>query len=154
MLPVPWTPRSGLSAGSEGFTGRRKFGREFKLEAVRLVRGRGVAAARACRDLDLAECVPPRWMRELDGDPVVQPRSALQERGLRPPRFRSLSEPGSDGGVATVSPTPPRSGSTPTTDTPLCRRPGRSSAPDHLTTPPRPVTFKVIGFDSALNAPV
>ena len=31
---------------------RRKFSREFKLEAVRLVKVRGVAVAQACRDLD------------------------------------------------------------------------------------------------------
>lgn len=32
---------------------RRKFSREFKLEAVKLVRERGVAVAQAARDLDL-----------------------------------------------------------------------------------------------------
>lgn len=31
---------------------RRKFSREFKLEAVRLVKDRGVAVAQAARDLD------------------------------------------------------------------------------------------------------
>ena len=31
---------------------RRKFSREFKLEAVRLVRERGVSAAQATRDLE------------------------------------------------------------------------------------------------------
>ena len=44
---------------------RRKFSREFKLEAVKLVRERGVAVAQACRDLDVAESVLRRWMREL-----------------------------------------------------------------------------------------
>ena len=33
--------------------GRRKFTREFKLEAVKLVRDRGVTMAQAARDLDL-----------------------------------------------------------------------------------------------------
>ena len=33
--------------------GRRSFSREFKLEAVRLVRERGVSVAQAARDLDL-----------------------------------------------------------------------------------------------------
>ena len=46
------------------------FGHEFKLEEVRLVRDRGVTVAQACRDLELAERVPRRWMRELDGDPA------------------------------------------------------------------------------------
>ncbi len=36
---------------------RRKFSREFKLEAVRLVKDRGVAVAQAARDLDLHENV-------------------------------------------------------------------------------------------------
>jgi transposase len=48
---------------------RRKFSREFKLEAVRLVIERGVAVAQACRDLDVAESVLRRWMRELAGAP-------------------------------------------------------------------------------------
>ena len=43
---------------------RRKFTIEFKLEAVKLVTERGVAVARAARDLDLAESVLRRWMRE------------------------------------------------------------------------------------------
>jgi transposase-like protein len=33
--------------------GQRSFSREFKLEAVRLVRERGVSVAQAARDLDL-----------------------------------------------------------------------------------------------------
>ena len=32
---------------------RRKFGREFKVEAVRLIKERGVAVAQAARDLDV-----------------------------------------------------------------------------------------------------
>lgn len=49
--------------------GRRKFSREFKLEAVKLVRDRGVAVAQACRDLEIAESVLRRWMRETEADP-------------------------------------------------------------------------------------
>ena len=49
---------------------RRKFSREFKLEAVRLVTERGDAVAQAARDLDVAESVLRRWMRELSGDPA------------------------------------------------------------------------------------
>lgn len=44
---------------------RRKFSREFKIETVRLVTDQGVAVAQAARDLDLAESVLRRWMREL-----------------------------------------------------------------------------------------
>ena len=48
---------------------RRKFSREFKLEAVRLIKDRGVAVARAARDLDVHENVLRKWVRELSGDP-------------------------------------------------------------------------------------
>ena len=48
---------------------RRKFSREFKIEAVRLVTDRGVAVAQAARDLDMAESVLRRWMRELTATP-------------------------------------------------------------------------------------
>ena len=44
---------------------RRKFSREFKLEAVRLVKDRGVSVAQAARDLDLHENVLRKWVREL-----------------------------------------------------------------------------------------
>ena len=48
---------------------RRKFSREFKLEAVRLVKDRGVAVAQAARDLDVHEDVLRKWVRALPGDP-------------------------------------------------------------------------------------
>ncbi len=48
---------------------RRKFSREFKLEAVRLVKDREVSVAQACRDLDLHENVLRKWIRELSVDP-------------------------------------------------------------------------------------
>ena len=49
---------------------RRKFSREFKLEAVRLVKDRGVAVAHAARDFDVHENVLRKWVRELSGDPL------------------------------------------------------------------------------------
>jgi transposase len=49
---------------------RRKFGREFKLEAVKLVRDRGVSVAQAARDLDVHENVLRKWVRELGADPA------------------------------------------------------------------------------------
>jgi len=68
---------------------RRKFSREFKIEAVRLVTDRGVAVAvavaQAARDLDVAESVLRRWMRELTATPAAafpgngQMRSDLAE---------------------------------------------------------------------------
>ena len=50
---------------------RRKFSREFNTEAVRLVADRGVSVAQAARDLDVAESVLPRWMRELTAAPAA-----------------------------------------------------------------------------------
>ena len=50
---------------------RRKFSREFKIESVRLVTDRGVAVAQAARDLDVAESVLRRWMRELTATPAA-----------------------------------------------------------------------------------
>ena len=48
---------------------RRKFSREFKVEAVRLIKERGVSAAGAARDLDVHENVLRKWVRELASDP-------------------------------------------------------------------------------------
>ena len=67
---------------------RRQFSREFKLEAVRLVKERGVAVAQAARDLDVHENVLRKWIRELAGDPqqafpgkgVMKPEQAEIER--------------------------------------------------------------------------
>ncbi len=64
---------------------RRKFSREFKVEVVRLVTDRGVGVAQAARDLDVAESVLRRWMRELTATPAAafpgsgQMRSDLAE---------------------------------------------------------------------------
>jgi transposase len=49
--------------------GRRVFIREFKLEAVKLVKDRGVAVVQACRDLGIGESVLRRWIRETAADP-------------------------------------------------------------------------------------
>jgi transposase len=49
---------------------RRKFSKEFKVEAVRLVQDRGVTISQAARDLDVGETVLRRWVRELTTDPV------------------------------------------------------------------------------------
>lgn len=48
---------------------RRKFSREFKVEAVRLVRDRGVSAAQAARDLDVHENVLRKWVKEFAAVP-------------------------------------------------------------------------------------
>jgi transposase len=48
---------------------RRRFGREFKIEADRLIKDRGVSVAQAARDLDVHENVLRKWVREFAADP-------------------------------------------------------------------------------------
>jgi len=48
---------------------RRKFSREFKLEAVKLVTQRGVSVPQAATDLDVHENVLRKWVRELREEP-------------------------------------------------------------------------------------
>ena len=47
----------------------KKFSREFKLEAVKMVKDRGVAARQVSRDLDINENMLRRWIKELSEDP-------------------------------------------------------------------------------------
>ncbi len=64
--------------------GRRSFSREFQLEAVRLVRDRGVSIAQASRDLDVHGNVLRKWTKQFDDDPgqafpghgVTKPKAA------------------------------------------------------------------------------
>lgn len=49
---------------------KRTFTREFKLEAVRLVKERGVSMAQASRDLDIHANVLRKWVRDVEADPV------------------------------------------------------------------------------------
>lgn len=49
---------------------RREFGREFKIEAVRLVKERGISVVQAARDLDLHENVLRKWIQEFSSDPA------------------------------------------------------------------------------------
>ena len=60
---------------------RRQFSREFKLEAVRLVKERGVAMAQAARDLDLHENVLRKWVRQAAADP----QEAFPGKGVMKP---------------------------------------------------------------------
>ena len=65
---------------------RRKFSREFKLEAVRMVRERGVALTQAARDLDVHENVLRKWVREA----AVDPQHALPGLGVMKPETAEL----------------------------------------------------------------
>jgi len=48
---------------------RREFSREFKLEAAKLVRDRGVTMAQASRDLDLHINALRKWVSDHGADP-------------------------------------------------------------------------------------
>jgi len=48
---------------------RRQFTKEFKVEAVRLVRDRGVCVAQASRDLDVHENLLRKWIKDFEADP-------------------------------------------------------------------------------------
>ena len=60
---------------------RGQFSREFKFEAVRLVKDRGVTVAQAARDLDVHENVLRKWIREAMADP----QEAFPGKGLMKP---------------------------------------------------------------------
>ena len=60
---------------------RRQFSREFKLEAVRLVKDRGVTVAQAARDLDVHENVLRKWVREV----AIDPQEAFPGKGVMKP---------------------------------------------------------------------
>ena len=60
---------------------RRMFSREFKLEAVKLVKERGVSVAQACRDLGVHVNVLRKWVRE----GVADPEHAFPGKGVMKP---------------------------------------------------------------------
>lgn len=66
--------------------GRRRFDRAFKLEAVKLVRERGVSAAQAARDLDVHENVLRKWIKEFAADP----QHAFPGQGLMKPEQQEI----------------------------------------------------------------
>jgi transposase len=60
---------------------RRQFSREFKVEAVKLVKERGVTVAQAARDLDVHENVLRKWVQEFGADA----RQAFPGKGVMKP---------------------------------------------------------------------
>jgi transposase len=60
---------------------RRQFTKEFKVEAVRLVRDRGVSVAQASRDLDVHENLLRKWVKDFEADP----RQAFPGQGIMTP---------------------------------------------------------------------
>ncbi len=66
---------------------RRKHSREFKVEAVRLVRERGVTVAQAARDLDLSQTLIRKWVRQV----VADPKQAFPGQGQQKPEDAELT---------------------------------------------------------------
>ncbi len=65
---------------------RRKFSREFKLEAVKLVRVREVSVSQVARNLDLHENVLRKWVREQ----VADPGSSFPGHGVMKPAQQEI----------------------------------------------------------------
>jgi transposase len=66
--------------------GRRSYSREFKLEAVRLVRERGVSIAKASRDLDQHPNMLRKWVKDFAADPA----QAFPGQGQMKPEIERL----------------------------------------------------------------
>jgi transposase len=60
---------------------KRKFSREYKIEAVKMVTDRGVSVAQASRDLDVHATVLRKWVKAFSGDP----KEAFPSKGQMKP---------------------------------------------------------------------
>ena len=69
---------------------RRKFSREYKIEAVRFAGERGVSMAQASRDIDVRENAVRKWVKETGADPkqAFPGRGQLKPEQLEIDRFR------------------------------------------------------------------
>lgn len=67
--------------------GRKRYSREFKLEAVKLVTERGVTLAQAARDLGVHVNVLRAWVREHRADPT----HAFPGHGVQKPEEGELT---------------------------------------------------------------
>ena len=67
---------------------RRRFSREYTLEAVRLVPERGVSIAQAARDLDLHETSLRNWIQAHRADP----QHAFPGEGQQSPAAAELTQ--------------------------------------------------------------
>jgi transposase len=66
---------------------RRKFSKELKLEAVKLVTERGMSATQVGRDMDIGANVVSRWVREAKSDKV----HAFPGRGQQKPEDAEIA---------------------------------------------------------------
>jgi transposase len=67
---------------------RRKFTREFKLEAVKLIQERGVTVAQAARDLGVHGTVLRRWVQDV----AVDLQQAFPGQGQMKPEQAELAQ--------------------------------------------------------------
>jgi transposase len=67
--------------------GRRVFTREFKLEAVKLVKERGMSVSQVAKDLDIGTSVIGRWVRESGADKI----NAFPGRGQMKPEDAEIA---------------------------------------------------------------
>jgi transposase len=72
---------------------RRRFTREFKVEAVKLVRERGVAVKQAARDLNVHENLLRKWVKDFAADPqqAFPGHGQMKPEQLEIERLRILS---------------------------------------------------------------
>lgn len=63
---------------------RRKFTREFKLEAVKLITERGVKVAQASQDLGIHPTQPRQWVKDFASDPAEAFPRHVNRTGCRP----------------------------------------------------------------------
>jgi transposase len=68
--------------------GRRKYTREFKLEALSLIRDRGVGVRRASADLGIHENTLRAWLKEFEADP----QHSFPGHGQRKPEDAEVAE--------------------------------------------------------------
>jgi transposase len=72
----------------EVFDGETEVSREFKLEAVKLVTDRGMAASQAARDLGIHANVLREWLRAFPADP----QQAFPGRGQMKPEQLEIAQ--------------------------------------------------------------
>ena len=88
---------------------RRKFTREFKLEAVRLIKDRGVSYVQASQDLNVHTSQLRDWVKKLGGRPAARvPRPGANEAGAA--RDRTIEARGHQAQGRTRHPKKSRSG--------------------------------------------
>jgi transposase len=66
---------------------RRKFTREFKLEAVKLIKDRGVAVSQAAEDLGVHQTQLRKWLKDFEGDP----QHSFPGHGLQKPEQAEIA---------------------------------------------------------------